>query len=115
MKEARALRSEWEGGPEEGDSRLTDLRAECEGVEEALWRREEESWREGVLRRFGEVLEREPELGAIFRCLCDGLNQSKEIARRLGIEEAAVVRGRKKLARRSGEFRRRLKTDKTEG
>jgi hypothetical protein len=84
--------------------------AEWANVEESVCQEEEESWRERVIDKFEEFLEAEPELRAIFGCVCAGVNESKEIARRLGMEEAAVVKGRKKLARRAGEFRRGLKT-----
>jgi FixJ family two-component response regulator len=83
------------------------MRSECEGVEEAVWRREEQSRREQLVERFEERLEAEPELRGIFRCLCAGLKESKAIARRLGLDERAVVNGRKKLIRRAGEFERK--------
>ncbi|HEY5913281.1 MAG TPA: hypothetical protein VJA21_22040 [Verrucomicrobiae bacterium] len=115
LKEAKAVRSEWEGEDGNGESRLKDLPAEWEGVDEALWRREEESWRDGVRQRFEEWLKPEPELRAIFRCLSAGVNESKEIARQLGLDEAEVVKGRKKLVRRANEFEKGLKGGKRGG
>jgi hypothetical protein len=109
LKEAGSVRSEWDGVGEEGESVLKELPADWEGVDEAVMGTEEESWREGTIKGFEELLAPEPELRAIFGCLCAGVNESKEIARRLGMDEAAVVRGRKKLVRRVGEFERRLK------
>jgi hypothetical protein len=42
--------------------------------------------------------------------LCEGVGESKEIGRRLGMDEREVVKGRKKLDRRVGEFgRKKLK------
>jgi hypothetical protein len=115
LKEAGAVRSEWVGVDGEKGSLLKDLRAGDEGVDEAVCREEEELWRERMLQRFEELLGREPELQGIFRCLCAGFNESKAIARQLGLEEAAVVNGRKNLARRAGEFERKVKGKATKG
>ncbi|HEV2208124.1 MAG TPA: hypothetical protein VG167_05075 [Verrucomicrobiae bacterium] len=107
LKEAWSVRSEWEGVEAEGESMLDKVGGDGVGVDEEVMQSEEELWREGVVRRFEELLGPEPELRAIFGCLCAGATESKEIARRLGMDEASVVRGRKKLARRAGEFERR--------
>ncbi len=46
---------------------------------------------------------------AIFGCLRAGITESSKIAGRLGMDEAAVVKARKKLIRRAGEFERKPK------
>jgi hypothetical protein len=111
LKEAAAVRSEWEdaNGDGEGKSLLRGVPAEWANVEEAVCLEEEESWRGRVIGEFEQFLEAEPELRAILKCLCSGVDESREMARRLGMDEATVVKGRKKLARRAGEFQRRLK------
>jgi hypothetical protein len=91
-------------------SLLKRIRDNVETADEATARREEEERRERLMKEFGEFLEREPELRGIFECLCAGVVESKKMARRLGMEVEAVVRGRKKLERRVAEFgRKRLR------
>lgn len=114
LKETQTVRSEWQGRNGEGEpvSLLKGIRDNGETADEATIRREEEERRERLMKEFGEFLEREPELRGIFECLCAGVVESKEMAQRLGMEVEAVVRGRKKLERRVGEFgRKRLKAE----
>jgi len=64
-----------------------------QSADEAAVRREEEEKRKRVIKEFDEFLtfKGEPELRGIFACLCAGVEDSKEIAGRLGMDEKAVV------------------------
>ncbi len=109
LKETKLMRSEWQGVNSKGEptSVLVGMDDGRGDAQEAFMEREEEQRREGLKEELDEFLAGEPELQGIFRCLCEGLTSSKEIGLRLGIEEKAVVRGRKKLGRRVEEFRRK--------
>ena len=104
LRETEAVRSEWEIRPPNRDgeavSALEGMAVESESESE---RAEVTERRKEMFRLF---LEKEPELAGIFGCLCDGVVRPAEIARRLGIEEAAVARGRKRLDRRIAKFRK---------
>ena len=108
LKEAKAVRGEWDGVDGEGRrvNLLAGVRDNGEGTIDAVVRREEEERRKRVTKEFDDFLKREPELRGIFGCLCEGVTESKEMARRLGMDVSEVVKGRKKLERRVGEFRR---------
>ncbi|HWX20494.1 MAG TPA: hypothetical protein VN578_11400 [Candidatus Binatia bacterium] len=109
LKETQTTRNEWKKTDEEGErvSIFNEIRDNSELADEAAVRREEEEQKDRLKKEFDEFLKPEPELRGIFGCLCEGVEESKEIGRRLGMDVEAVVRGRKKLERRVGEFGRR--------
>jgi hypothetical protein len=59
-----------------------------------------------VGKEFVNFLHGEAELQAVFGCLCAGVTRPGEMARRLGMDEGAVVRARRRLVRRLAEFAR---------
>jgi hypothetical protein len=82
LKEAAAMRSEWEGANGAEHNTLEGLADAGESADAAATRREEEERRERVIKEFDEFLKLkgEPELRGIFGCLCAGVEESKEMA-----------------------------------
>ena len=106
LAEARLVRSEWEvlRADEEGNrasvfGRLVDENA-------GLAATEEEEVRARVKEEFEGFLGGDEELKGLFRCLGEGITKPSELARRLGMEEKAAVRARKRLDRRMREYRK---------
>jgi hypothetical protein len=109
LKEARAMRSEWEVLPadEEGNRKSVFPAIVDENAGRAA--EEEKEVRERAKREFEDFLDGEEELKGLFRCLGEGITKPSEIARRLGIDEQEAVRARKRLDRRMAEFGRRTR------
>ena len=106
-REVSAMRGEWDVGPcgEEGkrESAFRNL-ADSNGNGEEVsgdWREVFEQLRDEIEKK----LEREPELKAVFGCWLAGVTKVKEIAGKLGMEEAAVMRAKKRLDRRLARWR----------
>jgi hypothetical protein len=107
LKEAPAMRSEWELGETLADGErvgvLEGMRSESKDGYETALAREEEERRERLKAEIMEALE--PELRRLFECLWSGITKPAEIGRRLRMEEKAVVRARKRLDRRLARLR----------
>lgn len=102
-REATALRSEWEvlptGDGGERTSVFEELPEEGKGGDEAAGEREER-----MKKEVEDFLGGRAELMAVFGCLCAGVRGTGEIARRLGMEEEAVMKARRALRRRLARF-----------
>ncbi len=102
LKEAQAIRSEWEIAPPnvngEPVSALSDVAGDGQnGYEAAV---EAEEGEEGLRRRVAAELGSDRELKEVLGCLWEGETRTREIARRLGMTERSVVLARRRLARK---------------
>ena len=106
QKEALVTGSEWVKG---GDGQeLSLLQREPDpgaNAYEAVAAREKEEQREELRGKLEAMLAEDPEARAVFDCRWEGLTNPAEIAKRLGMDEKAVVRARKRLDRRLAELR----------
>jgi hypothetical protein len=104
LKEADGVRSEWESTPategEEPASVFEGMTA-ANADETARERREA---LERVKREFEKCLGGDRTSVGVFGCLCVGMSMPGEIAQRLGLEEEAVARARKRLDRQLARF-----------
>jgi hypothetical protein len=102
LREARATRSEWDVLPvKEGDGPVSFFAGLLDGGASTDETADERAERRDHLKaEFARCLDGEPELKAVFGCLCAGVTKPGEIARRLGMGENAVTNARKRLDRR---------------
>lgn len=106
LKEASAVRSEWEVLPANEEGRRASVFKGIVDEQSTRAMAEEEEEREQAKKNFEGFLDGEEELKGLFRCLVDGIRKPSEIAHRLGMAEGDVVRARKRLERRMREYRK---------
>jgi hypothetical protein len=107
LKESSVTGTEWKRNANGREvSVLADVRDESANGYEKLVGQEEEQWRKELVERVKEFLAGEPELAEVFKCRCQGMTNPAKIAERLGMDEAAVIRARKRLDRRLAVLRR---------
>ncbi len=106
LKETRLLRNEWDVVPGEKNGELVSVLSLAAGD----GRSESESEERGTeVRKTVEAeLGSEPELQAVFGCLCRGERKTGEIARALGMTEKTVVLARRRLATRLKRVQRKV-------
>ena len=102
LKETRAVRYEWDILPRKANGEAVSILPGVagdgrNGYEAAL---EAEEGRGAFRKRITAELEDETELQVIFGCLWEGERRTREIARRLGMDEQAVALARRRLGRR---------------
>jgi len=107
LKETKAVRNEWDVSPPKGNGEGASILAEIPGDEKTGYEVavEADEGAESVRKRIEAQLGAEPELRAVFGCVWEGERGTHEIARRLGMEEKAVVLARRRLRRRLKGFR----------
>ena len=106
LKETSVTGTEWRRNANGQEvSVLANVRDESANGHERLVGQEEEQRREQLVGKVKEFLAAEPELAGLFECRCQGMTNPAKIAERLGMDEAALIRARKRLDRRLAVFR----------
>ena len=100
LKETRAVRSEWDIRPRKENGEAVSVLHKIPGEGQTGYDAavEAEEGQEGLRRKIEAQLP--AELKAVFGCLWEGERRTREIARRLGMTENAVVQARRRLATR---------------
>ncbi len=119
LQERIAMRSEWDVLAVDEDGRAQSILpwvpdSAADPCEEAA-RKEDAAECERVEQEIAGYLDGDAEARAVFECLCDGVSKRRAIAKRLGTSVEAVTAARKRLERKVGEYRSRIRRNGADG